>query len=951
MAKRLLFIKVLAIIGVALALGVALACGSSDEDDTASAAPTPDIGALVRESVSAAISDAGAQSQGPSAAELQKLVESAVMSLAADQLSAQDVKSIVDAAVGSQSQGATRAEVEAAIRSATSAQLSAAEVQKIVDASVAGSQGPTAAEIQRLVQSAVQSATASATAGQLSATEVKSIVDAAIASQTQGATRAEVEAAINAATAAATTGQLSAEQVKSIVDAAAASQAQGATRAEVEAAINAATANQLSAAEVQKIVDASLMATEEALNATQQAVSDVARTAERAQRAAEAAAQEASSAAGRPQIKAATGGEFFSYKYDGPRPTTFQEAPMLAELVRQGELPPLMERLPKQEDIRVVNVAEIGEYGGTYRITSNGLGGHEANLEQWVKRDGDGIAWYDYIGYFTLSDDGRTYTMRLRDGLKWSDGEPLTMDDIKFAWEEVNFNKELNPGLGGMYTDLVSGKEVTFNIIDDLNFTLTYDSPNYALMTNRADRRGHFCGVCWFVADHYMKQFHPDHANAADLEKAIKDAGAENWRALFSGKTNMHTNPEHPSIAPFQLDWVSDSRIHFVRNPYFFQVDPAGNQLPYTDAFTKIKVESRDVAVFRTMAGETDAYTRVFQLRDLPLLQSNAEKGGYQVFLWPSTGGNDVGLHMNQTYNVDPEIGKWIRTADFRKALSLGVNRDQINEVMFHGLGTIQAWIPHPETPYYPGAQWASVDISHDPVTANKILDDLGLTAKDDEGYRMRADGSGALTLSIAFPNDESAKIAPMIQQMWRDIGIKLALDTGSLYYQIMRNDTGYMALHTDFSAYHADPWMIGWNRVTPVTTNAQIAAAIGLYFQTQGAEGMAPGPNPAFMPAAPPNNYAADPSGNLKMLQDIYVKGRSLPRFSPERVELGKQIFQTNVEEKYTIGTIGFTATRRGVMVNRKNFRNVPELHIRDKYGFWVETYYFENGIGNFQN
>ena len=949
MVNRLLDIRILVTIAIALALGVALACGSSDEDDTASAAPTPDIGALVRESVSAAISDAG--SQGPSAAELQKLVESAVMSLAADQLSASDVKSIVDAAVASQSQGATRAEVEAAIRSATSAQLSAADVQKIVDASVAGSQGPTAAEIQRLVQSAVQSATASATAGQLSAAEVKSIVDAAIASQTQGATRAEVEAAINAATAAATTGQLSAEQVKGIVDAAVASQAQGATRAEVEAAINAATANQLSAAEVQKIVDASLMSTEEALKATEQAVSDVARTAERAQRAAESAAQEAASAAGRPQIKAATGGEFFSYKYDGPRPTTFQEAPMLAELVQQGELPPLMERLPNEEDIRVVNVAEIGEYGGTYRITSNGLGGHEANLEQWVKRDGDGIAWYDYVGYFTLSPDGRTYTMRLRDGLKWSDGEPLTMEDVRFAWEDVNFNRELNPGLGGMYKDLVSGNEVVFNIIDDLNFTLTYESPNYALMTNRADRRGHFCGVCWFVADHYMSQFHPDYANAADLEKAIKDAGAENWTGLFSGKTNMHTNPEHPSIAPYQLSWWNDSRIHFDRNPYFFQVDPAGNQLPYTDAFTKLKVESRDVAVFRTMAGETDAYTRAFQLGDLPLLQSNAEKGGYQVFLWPSTGGNDVGLHMNQTYNVDPEIGKWIRTADFRKALSLGINRDQINEVMFHGLGTIQAWIPHPETPYYPGAQWASVDISHDPVTANKILDDLGLTAKDDEGYRMRADGTGPLTLSIAFPNDESAKISPMIQQMWRDIGIKLALDTSSLYYQIMREDTGYMALHTDFSAYHADPWMIGWNRVTPVTTSAQIAAAIGLYFQTQGAEGMAPGPNSEFMPAAPPNNYAADPSGSLMMLQDIYTKGRSLPRFSPERVELGKQIFQTNVEEKYTIGTIGFTATRRGVMVNRTNFRNVPELHIRDKYGFWVETYYFENGIGNFEN
>ena len=343
-----------------------------------------------------------------------------------------------------------------------------------------------------------------------------------------------------------TADQLSAQDVKSIVDAAVASQAQGATAAEVESAIRAATENQLSAAEVQKIVDASLMATEEALNATQQAVSDVARTAERAQRAAEAAAQEAASAAGRPQIKAATGGEFFSYKYDGPRPTTFQEAPMLAELVQQGQLPSLMERLPVEDDIRVVNVPEIGEFGGTYRITSNGLGGHEANLEQWVKRDGDGIQWYDYVGYFTLSDDGRTYTMRLRDGIKWSDGVPLTMDQIRFAWEEVNLNKELNPSLGGMYKDLVSGNEVEFNVIDDLHFSLTYDSPNYALMTNRADRRGHFCGVCWFVADHYMKQFHPDHANAADLEKAIKDAGAEK----LDGTVQPHDQHARESGAP-----------------------------------------------------------------------------------------------------------------------------------------------------------------------------------------------------------------------------------------------------------------------------------------------------------------------------------------------------------------------------------------------------------------
>ena len=124
------------------------------------------------------------------------------------------------------------------------------------------------------------------------------------------------------------------------------------------------------------------------------------------------------------------------------------------------------------------------------------------------------------------------------------------------------------------------------------------------------------------------------------------------------------------------------------------------------------------------------------------------------------------------------------------------------------------------------------------PVTANKLLDDLGLTARDDEGYRTRADGSGPLQLSIAFPNDESAKIAPMIQQMWRDIGIKLNLDSTSVYYRIMRDNSGYMALHTDFSAYHADPWMIDWNRLVPLGRNNQIAAEIGYYHETTAKRG-----------------------------------------------------------------------------------------------------------------
>jgi len=640
------------------------------------------------------------------------------------------------------------------------------------------------------------------------------------------------------------------------------------------------------------------------------------------------------------------------YEWTGPRPTKFNEAPELAALVKAGKLPPVDQRLPIADHVRVVGPPDgIGNYGGTYRVSESSPYLGEAALQDWNKRDSDGFSWLPNVGFWELNDLGTVYTMKLRKGLKFSDGDPLTIDDVKFAFEDLTFNKELNPSLPGSMKDLVTGNVVKFNVVDDWTWTLTFDSPQFTLMENREGRRNHDCGSCWFASKEYYEQYHPKYADASELQKKVDDGQFENWVGLFTSRNQGNWSAGFPCVAAWCLTGVNPGITQsWTRNAYYFGVDPAGNQLPYADNMLAFGMESREVAVFRAMAGETDAVTRPFQLREMPLYLQNADRGDFRVFVWPSTGGNDAGLHTNSTFNDDPEIGKWIRTKKFRQALSLATDRDMINDVIFLGQGKVQQWVPHPDTAYYPGADVGAIRTTLDIAGANSLLDEIGLSAKNADGFRLRTDNGKVLELELLTTAMEDSDIAILLQDQWAKVGIKIKPHVRSDSWRPMRDDSGYMALSMDMSAYQADPWMVDWTRLSPVTKNSQIAAAIGLYRETQGAKGMAPGSNSAYLPIAPASNYAADPTGSLMKLQDLWLEGRKLPRLDPARIEKGKEIFRINVEEQYHIGIVGFTGSRRGIMINRNNFRNVPITHIRDKYGFQTETYYFTNdGKGNY--
>jgi len=643
-------------------------------------------------------------------------------------------------------------------------------------------------------------------------------------------------------------------------------------------------------------------------------------------------------------------GEYWVYHgYDGPTPTTWYESPMSYQLVKAGKLPPLDDRVPPPEDRGIVQgPSGIGYYGGVYRQTGTQQYLGEWIVGSWAVRDSNGVDWHPWVGKaWEISEDGRTYTMTLRQNLHWSDGSAYTMEDIRFAWEDSNFNQELNKTVSVEFRDPVTDNVVEFNVVDDMHWTLTYDTPVYNLFELRSTpsswcAKGSFAYHC----PTYMKQFHPKYADPAALQKMIDDANLEDWTQLFSQKTNVISNPDKPCLVAWCTKVKEDTQIIAERNHYYPFFDPEGNQLPYTDQATKLQMESREVSIFRTMNGETDGMTTPFLVPEVPLYNANMEKGDYSIYHWPSTGGSDLVLQFNLNFNKDPEIGKWIRTKEFRRALSLAMDRDVLNETLFLGIGTIQNWAPHPSTPYYPGLAVAQKNIEYDPDTANAILDSLGLSATDDEGFRLRSDNGERLVLNaVVPPRAAELPILELTQPMWADIGIQLEFrltDSASSDYT---GGDEYLMQRTDMSAYQANPWCCDWNTLVPLTGGHPTAPKVGLYIETKGENGMGKGPDPSYLPLAPADTFAIDVSGNLSKLIDMWQEGRAYPAYDPRRIAIGKEIFTIYGDELYTLPVAGFTGIFRGIFINRNNMKNQAVTHIRDHNGFHAWAYYFDGG------
>src|SRR3989449_1578490 len=461
-------------------------------------------------------------------------------------------------------------------------------------------------------------------------------------------------------------------------------------------------------------------------------------------------------------------------------PKSLKEAPQLAELVKAGKLPPVAERVG-QDPVVIKPLREVGKYGGTWR------GGFTGPADFWngfrCCSGPDHLMFWDYTGdkvvpnlakSLEMQDGGRAWLVHLRRGMKWSNGKPFTADDFVFWFEDIYQNKDLVPTPSA--TLAINGKQGAIEKVDTYTVRFKFPEPYFMLpdvlagSTDLAGQGFAYRGMGGFAPAHYLKQFHPKYAGQAELDKKVKEAKFDSWVRMFLAKNDWALNPELPVLSPWKtVTAINTPTWTLERNPYSVFVDTAGNQLPYIDRVVLTLGENLEVINLRAVAGEYDFQQRHLDLGKLPVFIENQARGGYKVYLDPGDYGGDMIIKFNLNYDADGEIAKWFSTADFRRALALGIDRDQINETFWLGTGTPSSVGPAHSNKYNPGPpyrrRWGPVDVRK----ANEMLDKIGLSKKDAQGYRLRADGKGRLRIEIMTLGGQFVQYT-QISEMMREL-------------------------------------------------------------------------------------------------------------------------------------------------------------------------------------
>jgi peptide/nickel transport system substrate-binding protein len=625
-------------------------------------------------------------------------------------------------------------------------------------------------------------------------------------------------------------------------------------------------------------------------------------------------------------------------------PKTFGEAPALADLVKQGKLPPVEQRLP-EEPLVIKPVHEIGKYGGTWRRGFTGPG------DRWngnrTVTGPDSLLFWDYTGEkagpnvaksFEFLDGGRTFVLHLRKGMRWSDGEPFTANDFVFWYEDIYKNEELIPTPNILLS--INGKPGKLEKADDYTVRYVFADPYYLisdLMAGSTAISGHaFQGdmlMGSFAPAHYLKQYHPKYVSGGKpaVEQMAKDAQYDNWILYFKFLNDYAKNPNVPTITPWKVTSPSTTQQWTLeRNPYYWAVDTAGNQLPYIDKVQLTLAENLEVLNLRAIAGEFDHQERHVDLGKLPVYLENQDKGNYKVYLDPGDYAGDCIIKFNMSYEDDAELNKWFNTADFRRALSLGIDRDQLNEVFWLGLGTPTSMAPADNNKYNPGPEYRTMWAVYDPKKANDMLDKAGLTTRDDQGFRMRTDGTGRLRLEITTVGGQFVqftKIMEMVRQQWTKIGVDLIVQERerSLAEKMAgSNQTQMYAWLADGSEH---PFTFP-DHIFPF--NAALDAAGVLFakwFQSGGKQGKEPPPK-------------------IKEVMDKFKQGFSAPE--EERVKLGKEMWKTVIEETHVIATVGLSPAAQGTRIVKNTMGNIPTRMYNSPDGKTpaisrTPTYYFK--------
>ncbi|MCX7918216.1 MAG: ABC transporter substrate-binding protein [bacterium] len=588
----------------------------------------------------------------------------------------------------------------------------------------------------------------------------------------------------------------------------------------------------------------------------------------------------------------------------------YKECAEFRKLVQEKKLPPIRERLP--EEPFIVTVKEIGHYGGIWRQAHLGV----IDLADCLRIIREPLVVYDtsftcikpnIVRAWQWNKDITQLVLYLRKGIKWSDGKPFTADDLLFWYEDIALNKELTPIPPSWLK--VDGKIGKLEKLDVYTVRWTFPKPNGFFLEHLAS--------VWnltYAPKHYLQQFHPRYTPLEKIEAMRKKENYDTWSAFFSAKNAQFNNPELPGIEAWISKTKLDAPVHRLeRNPYYWKVDQAGNQLPYLDRIDRYFVPSPDAVLLRALSGEIDVQQRrLADMNNYPILVEHQQQGNYRIQLFPTPESNFSTIFFN--YHIQD---KFLRTLfwnkQFRRALSLAINRDEINQLFFKGTFYPSQNFPGKGTPWYM-PEYNNRDIEYNPKEANRILDELGLTKRDREGYRLRPDGKRLFLINDVFASwFLNMEVQDMVKEYWRDIGIQVIPRpvATSLWVTRVAGAQFQLATYMSFNgSYGVDPILQPF--VYPISSSSYWGPLWGLWFATDGKAGEEPPP----------------PVKELMVIRD---KVRAEPNMD-KRIALNKLAFKIRAENLWDIGIVNEPPLSTGrFLVIHNTMRNVPETGLYD--------------------
>ncbi|HZU91173.1 MAG TPA: ABC transporter substrate-binding protein [Stellaceae bacterium] len=569
--------------------------------------------------------------------------------------------------------------------------------------------------------------------------------------------------------------------------------------------------------------------------------------------------------------------------------------------VANGRLPAIGARVPLEPAI--VRSGSVGRQGGTLHL----LMGSTHDTRQMV------VYGYARLIAYTPSlklvpdilaaadvKDGRMFTLTLRKGMKWSDGHPFTAEDFRYWFEEMAENPQLSPD--GPPIELLSqGEAPRFEVLNDVTVRYSWTRPNPLFLPSLAGPDPLYI----YAPAHYLKQFNPKYADKVRLAALVKQYHERNWAALHSRMSGMYrnNNPDMPSLEPWILKTpLPASRIIFERNPYYYRVDKTGQQLPYIDRVVLTIADSRIIPA-KTGAGESQLQARYLSFDDYTFLKRGERRNGYKVRLWRTGPGSQWALYPNLNTN-DPVWRGLMRDVRFRRALSLAIDRHEINEALYFGLGIEGQNTLLPKSPLY-RPEYRTAWAGYDPQEANRLLDLIGLK-RGGGGIRQLPDGRPAeIIVEDNGESGEQSDLLELIRDSWRHIGIPLFEKPSqlTLFRRRIFSGEAIMSLDKGIENGLATAEMPPWE-LAPTTQQQYEWPKWGQYFETKGKAG-----EPPDLPSA-------------IRLRDLYRQWLAAAGHD-EQARIWQAMLKIWADEVYSIGTVA--GIPQPVVVDDR-LRNVPE-------------------------